>query len=305
MRNGAEKSQKWLRVPVNTVPGAEVGTAASVVKGKGKAALQLPQQHEVQSVHSAGCDECGVGKKIQSLQNHTGMCTLVCVKMKEWDSTELCTEQCSTAPLVPSHTRKVGPPVQGAVQECKDTLLWTLLCLNFSFSEKEARKEIKLWMWGKLLRRKHGHLCNEDGGQSYQAPTHSHVITSLWWHSGVTSKVGWGRSKTFHEKLQQERLQLLGCRGNPDSKWESHGGKFGNERRKKRLNPWNGLENGCVCYHKGWAPQLALSCGSGRECKLCSLQEGCERTRREGGEEEVQGSGQLVSARRCQKLVWK
>lgn len=182
------------------------------------------------------------------------------------------------------------PPVQGAVQKC----------LNFSFSEKETRKEIKWWMWGKLLRRKHGHLCNEDGGQSYQStntqPRHYQPLVTQW--GDIQS--GERQDKDLPWELAAGKATAAGkqgCRGNPDSKWQSRGGKFGNERRKKRLNPWNGLENGCMGYHKGWAPQLVLSCGSGRECKLCSLQEGCERTRREGGEEEVQGSsgGQLMS----------
>lgn len=169
-------------------------------------------------------------------------------------------------------------------------------------------------MWGKLLRRKRGCLSSKDQqSQSYQStdtqPCHYQPLVTQWWdiQSGVR------QDKNLLWELAAGKATAAGnqgCRDNPDSKWQSPGEKSGNERRKERLNPWNVLENGHVCYHKGWAPQVALSCGSGGQCRLCCLQEGCEKTRRKGGEEEVQGpSGgqagcQSVSARRCQKSVW-
>lgn len=90
-------------------------------------------------------------------------------------------DQWNTAHIVVSHIQQVGPPVQGALQKGKATLLWTLLCLNFSFLEKVTRKEIKWWMWGKLLGRKLGHLCNKDGSQSYQSTNTQHQPLVTQW----------------------------------------------------------------------------------------------------------------------------
>lgn len=191
-------------------------------------------------------------------------------------------EQWNPAHLVPSHIQQVG-------------------CLNFSFSEKMTTKEIKWWLWEKLLGRKLGHLCKRDGDHSYQS-TNTQPLVTQW--CDIQSRIR--QDKDLLWELAAGKATAAGkqgYRGNPDSKWQSPGDKSGNGRRTERLNPWNGLGNGCVWYHKGWAPQLALSCGSGRQCRLCCLQERCERTRREGGEGEIQVVARLGASRYQQEDV--
>lgn len=95
-----------------------------------------------------GYDECGAGKKIQSLQNHTGTCckhrTDAC-KMKEWGTAELCTVsgEMQLASCLPIF-QQGGPAGQGALWQGETILsLALLLCLHFSFPERGAREEIK------------------------------------------------------------------------------------------------------------------------------------------------------------------
>ena len=67
---------------------------------------------------------------------------LVCMKMKEWGTTELCTVSSETQLAL--CLQQGGPPVQGALWQGKATLSWALLlCLHFFVPEREAREEIK------------------------------------------------------------------------------------------------------------------------------------------------------------------
>lgn len=144
-----------------------------------------------------------------------------------------------------------------------------------------------------------------------KAPTHSQVIISLCWYGGVSSKGGWGSpigkpvQGLFRGNLQEARLQLLGRSGDPDSRWQRPEENLGmRAERKGQILKTVWKTRGCVSARA--EPQLALGCRSGGQRGLCCLWEGCGRTERGGGEEEVQGASggqagcQPVSGRTCQ-----